>query len=199
VIGGAKVSSKIAVLRNLLPRVDSMVIGGGMACTFLKAKGLEIGKSLVEDECLGIATELMQTAGDRLLLPTDGVCVEKVDPAAERHLVDADKMPANLAMVDIGPKSVASFIAAVSAARTILWNGPMGIFEMPPFANGTKALAEAIATSSATTVVGGGDTVAAIEQFSDPSHFTHVSTGGGASLEFLEGRELPGVAALQDA
>lgn len=197
VIGGAKVSSKIAVLENLLPRVDEMVIGGGMACTFLKARGYEIGRSLVENECLPIATELMSRAGHALLLPIDGLCADKIDATAQTDIEKADKMRPEMAMVDIGPRSVAEFRTAISRARTILWNGPMGIFEMEPFSHGTRAIAEAIASSDATTVVGGGDTVAAIEKFSDASRFTHVSTGGGASLEFLEGKELPGVAALQ--
>lgn len=198
VIGGAKVSSKIGVLAHLLPRVDRMVIGGGMACTFLKAQGFEVGRSLVEDDQLGTAADLITRAGDRLLLPVDGVCVERVDRAAEMVVLDADKMTSNVAMVDIGPKSIERFREAVEGVGTIVWNGPMGIFEMERFAEGTAALAAAIAGSGATTVVGGGDTVAAIEKFSNPARFTHVSTGGGASLEFLEGRELPGVAALLD-
>lgn len=198
IIGGAKVSSKIAVLKNLLPRVDEMVIGGGMACTFLKAKGYEIGKSLVEDDCIGIANELMAAAGGRLLLPVDGVCADRIDAAAGTDVEPADSMRPEMAMVDIGPRSVQMFAEAIGRARTILWNGPMGIFEMEPFVSGTKAIAETVATSGATTIVGGGDTVAAIEAFSDAARFTHVSTGGGASLEFLEGRELPGVAALLD-
>ena len=198
VVGGAKVSSKIAVLENLLPRVDEMIIGGGMACTFLKAKGYEIGKSLLETESLPVATELMAAAGPRLLLPVDGLCADRVDPSAHTDIEPVDQMRPDVAMVDIGPQSVAEFSAAVAHARTILWNGPMGIFEMEPFAAGTRAIADAIASSGATTVVGGGDTVAAIEKFSDASRFTHVSTGGGASLEFLEGKELPGVAALLD-
>jgi phosphoglycerate kinase len=202
VIGGAKVSSKIAVLEHLLPRVNALIIGGGMACTFLKAKGLEIGRSLVEEDRLGTARELIAAAqrqGVELLLPVDGVCVDRIDDPTETVTVPADRIPANLMKVDIGPKTVQEFGATIAKAKTILWNGPMGIFERPAYAAGTRAIAEAVAASGATTIVGGGDTVAAIEQFSDPERFTHVSTGGGASLEFLEGRTLPGVAALQDA
>ncbi len=202
VIGGAKVSSKIAVLENLLPRVNALIIGGGMACTFLKGQGLEIGKSLVENDHLGTARDLIAAAkgqNTQLLLPVDGVCVDAIDDPTRTETVAADRLPADLMMVDIGPKTVAEFGKAIADARTILWNGPMGIFERPAFAAGTRAIADAVAASGATSIVGGGDTVAAIEQFSDPSRFTHVSTGGGASLEFLEGRTLPGVAVLQDA
>jgi len=199
VIGGAKVSSKIAVLESLLPRVDAMIIGGGMACTFLKAKGLEVGRSLLEPDRLGFASELMDRAGSRgahFLLPLDGVCADSLDKPERVTTADADEMPADLMMLDIGPRSIDLFAHEVSRAGTILWNGPMGVFENDRFAEGTKRMAEAIASSGATSVVGGGDTVAAIERFSDPSRFTHVSTGGGASLEFLEGKTLPGVAAL---
>jgi phosphoglycerate kinase len=202
VIGGAKVSTKIAVLKNLLPRVNTLIIGGGMACTFLKAKGLEIGRSLLEEDHIGTARELMDAAqrqGVELLLPVDGVCVDRIDDPTETVTVPVEQIPANLMMVDIGPKTVDAFGVAIARARTILWNGPMGIFERPAYAAGTRAIADAVAGSGAMTVVGGGDTVAAIEQFSDSERFTHVSTGGGASLEFLEGRTLPGVAALQDA
>jgi phosphoglycerate kinase len=202
VIGGAKVSSKIAVLENLLPRVNALIIGGGMACTFLKAQGLEIGKSLVEDDRLGTARDLMDAAkrqNVQLLLPLDGLCVDAIDNPTRTETVDVDHIPADLMMVDIGPKTTTEFGKAIAESHTILWNGPMGIFERPAYAAGTRAIADAVAASGATSIVGGGDTVAAIEQFSDPSRFSHVSTGGGASLEFLEGRTLPGVAALQDA
>jgi phosphoglycerate kinase len=202
VIGGAKVSSKIAVLENLLPRVNALIIGGGMACTFLKAQGHEVGKSLVEDDRISTARSLIQAAerqGVHLLLPLDGVCVDRIDDPTETVTVDVDRIEPHHMMVDIGPKTVTMFADAIATAKTILWNGPMGIFERPQYAEGTRAIAEAIAASGATTIVGGGDTVAAIEQFSDASHFTHVSTGGGASLEFLEGKTLPGVAALLDA
>jgi len=201
VIGGAKVSSKIAVLENLLPRVDALLVGGGMACTFLKAQGLELGRSLVEDDRVPFATQLLRNAEDRgarVLLPLDGVCAEKIDDVSPLVTVGVHHMPNAMMMLDIGPKTVESFGTEISQANTILWNGPMGVFETERFAAGTKAIADAITASGATTVVGGGDTVAAIERFSDPARFTHVSTGGGASLEFLEGRTLPGVAALED-
>ena len=201
VIGGAKVSSKIAVLENLLPRVDALVIGGGMACTFLKAKGLEVGRSLLEQDRVEFAAELMrraETRSTRFLLPLDGICADSLENPSRTITVDVAEMPADLMMLDIGPRSVELFAREVSEAGTILWNGPMGVFENERFAEGTKRVAEAIASSGATTVVGGGDTVAAIERFSDASRFTHVSTGGGASLEFLEGKTLPGVAALDD-
>ncbi|MBM2810880.1 MAG: Phosphoglycerate kinase [Chloroflexi bacterium] len=201
VIGGAKVSSKIAVLENLLPRVDAMIIGGGMACTFLKAMGFEIGRSLLEPDRVAFAADLMQRAqppGAPIILPVDGVCADRIDGNPTMMVADAEHMPSDMMMVDIGPRSVASFCEVIRRARTVLWNGPVGIFEREPFAAGTAAIAEAIASSGATTIVGGGDTVAAIEKFSDPARFTHVSTGGGASLEFLEGRVLPGVAALEE-
>jgi phosphoglycerate kinase len=201
VIGGAKVSSKIAVLENLLDRVDVLVIGGGMAYTFLKAQGLEVGRSLLEEDRVPFARDLLARAvggGRRLLLPVDGICADRLEGPTRTVTVDADHIPHELMMLDIGPRTVELFGAEVGRARTILWNGPMGVFEQEPFASGTVAMARAIAESGATSVVGGGDTVAAIERYSDPSRFTHVSTGGGASLEFLEGRSLPGVAALQD-
>jgi len=201
VIGGAKVSSKIAVLENLLPRVDALIVGGGMACTFLKAKGLEVGRSLLEQDRVAFASELMvraESRGVRFLLPVDGVCADSLDRPMRVVTVDADRMPSDLMMLDIGPRTVDSFSREVSEAGTILWNGPMGVFENDRFAEGTKLVGEAIASSGATTIVGGGDTVAAIERFSDPARFTHVSTGGGASLEFLEGKTLPGIAALDD-
>ncbi|MEA2642039.1 MAG: phosphoglycerate kinase [Chloroflexota bacterium] len=201
VIGGAKVSSKIGVLEHLLTKVDAMIIGGGMACTFLKAQGLEIGKSLVEPDRLDLAKELIARAearGVRFLLPVDAVVADKFDASARTTTVDVDQIPPDMMMLDIGSKTEQVFAQAVKESKTIVWNGPMGVFEMEPFAHGTKAVAAAIASSGATTIVGGGDTVAAIEQFSDASHFSHVSTGGGASLEYLEGRTLPGVAALGD-
>lgn len=201
VIGGAKVSSKIAVLENLLPRVDALIIGGGMACTFLKAKGCEVGRSLLEEDRVPFAGDLMrraQSRGARFLLPVDGICADSLDKPTRVVTVDADEMPADLMMIDIGARTIDLFGHEVTGAGTILWNGPMGVFENDRFAEGTRRMAEAIASSGATTIVGGGDTVAAIERFSDPARFTHVSTGGGASLEFLEGKMLPGIAALDD-
>jgi phosphoglycerate kinase len=201
VIGGAKVSSKIAVLENLISRVDALIVGGGMACTFLKAQGLEVGRSLLEGDRVGFAADLLERArthGVRFALPVDGICVDRLDEPTQTVTVPVDGIPADLMMVDIGPRSVDRFSEIVVLAKTILWNGPMGVFERHSFANGTAAMARAIAGSGAMTVVGGGDTVAAIERYSDPARFTHVSTGGGASLEFLEGRALPGVEALDD-
>ena len=172
-----------------------------MACTFLKAKGLEVGRSLLESDRVGFAGDLMSRAkarDARFLLPVDGVCADSLDHPSRVITVDAAEMPADLMMLDIGPGSIDSFGKEVAGAGTILWNGPMGVFEHERFAEGTRRMADAIAGSGATTIVGGGDTVAAIERFSDPSRFSHVSTGGGASLEFLEGKILPGVAALND-
>lgn len=201
VIGGAKVSSKISVLENLLPRVDTLIIGGGMAGTFMLAKGLEVGRSLVEPDRVALARDLMQRAKSRhasLLLPEDGVCARSPEDGDQTVTVDVSAIPADLMMLDIGPGTIGAFSRAIGDARTILWNGPMGVFEREPFAAGTIRIGEAIANSGATTVVGGGDTVAAIERYLDPARYTHVSTGGGASLEFLEGRTLPGVAALEE-
>lgn len=198
VIGGAKISSKIAVLQNLLPRLDRLIIGGGMACTFYRAKGLEIGKSLVEEEQVGVAFDIMDQAGPRLDLPIDVLTAYGIDTTSVTHMVDMYRISSEMAVADIGPRSVARFREGLAQAGTILWNGPMGIFEIERFAKGTAQMAEVIADSGAATIVGGGDTVAAIERYSDPARFTHVSTGGGASLEFLEGKTLPGVAALQD-
>ncbi|MPZ14546.1 MAG: phosphoglycerate kinase [Chloroflexi bacterium] len=201
IVGGAKVSSKLAVLKNLLPRVDALLIGGGMACTFLKAKGLEVGRSLLEEELVPTARELMDRTtrdGVRLDLPVDAVCADRIDDAARSVTVDAARIPPDMMALDIGPASVARFTNTITGAGTILWNGPMGVFERRPFAGGTRAIARAVAESGAITIVGGGDTAAAIEQFSDPARFTHVSTGGGASLELLEGRTLPGVDALSE-
>ncbi|HZT06013.1 MAG TPA: phosphoglycerate kinase, partial [Chloroflexota bacterium] len=200
IIGGAKVSSKIGVLENLLPRIDTLIIGGGMACTFLKAEGIDVGRSLLEADRVGLAADLMRRAqarGAGLLLPVDGVCADRVDESAHTVTVEVGAIPRDMMMLDIGPRSVERFREGIRSAGTILWNGPMGVFECRPFAAGTAAIADAVAASEAISVVGGGDTVAAIERFSDPSRFTHVSTGGGASLEYLEGRALPGVSVLR--
>ncbi len=198
VIGGAKVSSKIGVLLNLLPRLDRLMIGGGMACTFYRAKGLEIGKSLLEEEHVGLAHQIMEEAGPRLDLPIEVLTAYKIDEESVTHMVDMYRISPEMAVADIGPRSVQKFAEGFAQAGTILWNGPMGVFEIPRFAKGTTGVAQAVAASSAISVIGGGDTVAAIEKYSDPSRFTHISTGGGASLEFLAGKVLPGVAALQD-
>ncbi|HEY8417335.1 MAG TPA: phosphoglycerate kinase [Limnochordales bacterium] len=201
VLGGAKVSDKIGVIRNLLTKVDTIAIGGGMAYTFLKAKGLEVGRSLLEEERIPLAQELLQEAASRgveLLLPVDVVVADRFAPDAQHKVVPVDAIPPDWQGLDIGPATRELFVAAVRRARTIVWNGPMGVFEWEPFAQGTLAIARAMAEANATTIVGGGDSVAAVEQAGVADRITHISTGGGASLEFLEGRELPGVAALWD-
>ncbi len=198
ILGGAKISDKIAVVDNLLGKCDRLIIGGGMANTFLAAKGYAMQDSLVEMASIETARALMTKAGDRLLLPIDAVVADKFEAEARSQIVDVDKVPAGWRIMDIGPKSIAAFKAALNGARLIVWNGPMGVFEMPKFAEGTFAIAKLLAESGATTVIGGGDSASAVKKAGVSKKMTHVSTGGGASLEFLEGRELPGVAALQD-
>jgi len=203
IIGGAKVSDKIDVLRNLLSKVDALLIGGAMAYTFLKAQGLQAGKSLVEEDKLDLAKELSQEAARknvRMLLPVDHVIAQKMDASSRTQIVSADQgIPADQMGLDIGPQTIAAFSKEVAGAKTILWNGPMGVFEVAPFANGTVKIAQAIASNrSATSIVGGGDSVAAVKQAGVADKITHISTGGGASLEFLEGKKLPGVEALTD-
>ncbi len=201
IIGGAKVSTKIKVLQNLLDKVDVLLIGGGMANTFLKAKGYDVGKSLLEEDKVPVASDLMKQAQDKgvtLGLPIDVVAAAKFEPDSQTKVVDAGGVPEGWTIVDIGPKTVEEYRALLLPAKTIFWNGPMGVFEMPPFAKGTKAIAEILSKSEATTIVGGGDSVAAVEQMGYADRMSHISTGGGASLELIEGRTLPGVAALQD-
>jgi phosphoglycerate kinase len=198
ILGGAKISDKIAVVENLLQRCDKLIVGGGMANTFLAAKGFKMQDSLVEEGSVEKARALISTAGTKLLLPADAVIADKFDAAAQSKTVDVDKIPAGWRVMDIGPKSVEAIKAALKGARLIVWNGPMGVFEMPKFAEGTFAIARLLADSGATTVIGGGDSASAVKKAGVAGQITHVSTGGGASLEFLEGRELPGVAALQD-
>ena len=202
ILGGAKISGKIDVIENMLFRVDRLLIGGAMACTFFKAMGLETGKSLVEDDRLDMAKALLKKAGDKLLLPVDAVVAPSLENTSAGHEVDREAIPANEAMFDIGSRSEASFSDVISRAGTVVWNGPMGVFEKPPFDRGTRAIAKAMAaatTRGATTVVGGGDSAAAVADLGLEDKMSHVSTGGGASLEFLEGKTLPGVAALDDA
>jgi phosphoglycerate kinase len=201
IIGGAKVSDKIDVLRNLLGKVDSLLIGGAMAYTFLKAQGRQVGKSLVEDDKIELAKELLkqsQSQGVKLLLPLDHVIANKIDAATQTQVIGADRdIPAGQMGLDIGPQTVAAFTKEIAAARTIVWNGPMGVFECAPFAHGTMQIAQAVAANrSATSIVGGGDSVAAVHQSGVADMISHISTGGGASLEFLEGKKLPGVEAL---
>jgi len=198
VLGGAKVSDKIAVIENLLSRCDTLIIGGGMANAFLAAKGYDMQNSLVEAGSVATAKAIMAKAGDRLMLPVDAVAADKFDAAAASQVVDLDKVPAGWRVLDIGPKSIAQFGEALKRAKLVVWNGPMGVFEFPAFAEGTFALARLLATTGATTVIGGGDSASAVKKAGVAKKMTHVSTGGGASLEFLEGRVLPGVAALND-
>lgn len=198
ILGGAKVSDKIAVVQNLLRKVDSLLIGGGMANTFLAAKGYQLGRSLVEKNCLDLARQLLDQAGERhvqILLPTDVVVAPSLD-AAGGEVVTVENIPSDMMVLDIGPTTAERFAGVVEQAGTVIWNGPMGVFESPAFAAGTYALAKALAGSRAISIVGGGDSAAAIEQAGVADAITHISTGGGASLEFLEGKELPGVAAL---
>lgn len=200
IIGGAKVSDKIGVIENLLEKVDTLIIGGGMANTFLKAQGYNMGKSLVEEDKTGLAKETLKKAsakGVSLLLPTDLVVAEAVSPDAAHKTVAKDQVPADWAAVDIGPDSARVFAGAVREAKTIVWNGPMGIFEMAHYALGTEAVAKAVAESGGTSIVGGGDSVAAVKKMGVSAEISHISTGGGASLEFLEGKELPGIKALE--
>ena len=201
VLGGAKVSDKINVINNLLEKADTIIIGGGMAYTFKKAQGFEIGKSLLEADRIDYAKDMIAKAeakGVKFLLPVDNLCAAEFSADAEPVLVEGD-IPADLMGMDIGPKTVELFSAAVAGAGTIVWNGPMGVFEFEKFAGGTKAMAKALAESGAITIVGGGDSAAAVEKLGFADKITHISTGGGASLEFLEGKELPGVACLLDA
>jgi 3-phosphoglycerate kinase len=201
VLGGAKVSDKIGVIENLIDKADTIIIGGGMAYTFLRSQGLEVGKSLLEEDKLDLAKQLMKKAADKgvkFLLPVDTAIADRFAADAEKRIVDSDKIPADWQGLDIGPKTIELFRAALSGAGTVVWNGPMGVFEFPAFAEGTKAMAQAIANSGAVTIVGGGDSAAAVEQLGFADRITHISTGGGASLEFLEGIELPGVASLLD-
>ncbi len=201
IMGGAKVADKIPVIENLLNKVDALIIGGGMAYTFLKAQGYEVGKSLLEENMTGMTLSLMAKAkekGVRLLLPADILAAKEFANDAETISCDIDKIPADYMGMDIGKKTVRLFCAEIEKAASIVWNGPVGVFEMPNFAHGTKALAEALTNSKAITVIGGGDSAAAVRQFGLAEKMTHISTGGGASLEYLEGKVLPGVAALND-
>ena len=201
IMGGSKISGKIDVIESLLPKVDKMLIGGAMACTFFKAMGLETGKSLVEADKVELAETLLKRGRDKLVLPVDALVAPAMDDGAKAHAVRRDAIPASEAMFDIGPESLKEFRQHVTTAKTVLWNGPMGVFEKPPFDAGTRGIATALAAATkagATTIVGGGDSAAAVAEAGLESEMSHVSTGGGASLEFLEGKTLPGVAALDD-
>jgi len=198
ILGGAKISDKILVVENLLARCDKLIVGGGMANTFLAARGLDMRDSLVEAASFDVARKIMEKSGDRLVLPVDAVIADKFDAEANSQVVDVDKIPAGWRMLDVGPKTLDLYKQTLQGAKLVVWNGPVGVFEMPKFAEGTFALAKLLAESGATTVIGGGDSASAVKKAGVAKQMTHVSTGGGASLEFLEGRELPGVAALMD-
>lgn len=201
IIGGAKIGSKIAVLENLLNKVDTLIVGGGMAYTFFKAKGYEVGKSLCEDDQLDVARKTMEAAktkGVNLLLPVDNVVAQDFSNAAPSKVVNSNEIPADWEGLDVGPKTIELIKNALKDAKLVVWNGPLGVFELSNFAKGTFAVAQAIADSSAVSIIGGGDSVSAVNKSGLASKMAHVSTGGGASLEFLEGKNLPGIAALQD-
>ncbi|MBQ5587917.1 MAG: phosphoglycerate kinase [Selenomonadales bacterium] len=201
IIGGAKVSDKIGVIDNLLTKVDTLIIGGGMANTFVAAQGYSVGKSLLEEDKLDLARQLIAKAketGVDLLLPTDMVVADRFAPDAEHKNVAVDEIPAEWMALDIGADTAKAYAAALEDAKTVVWNGPMGVFEMDAFAHGTTAVAKAVAASDATSVVGGGDSISALQKTGLSDQITHISTGGGASLEFLEGKVLPGIAALAD-
>jgi phosphoglycerate kinase len=202
VLGGAKISGKIDLIEALLPKVDAILLGGAMACTFFRAMGLETGNSLVEEDRLDLARQLMAEAGPKLVLPSGAVIARKLESGAETSAVARDAIPAGWAVYDIDPATEFDFAARIGTAGTVVWNGPMGVFETPPFDHGTLAVARAMAEATgrgAVTVIGGGDSAAAVAQAGLADRITHVSTGGGASLEFLEGKELPGLAALDEA
>lgn len=198
ILGGAKISDKIDVVETLLSKADKLIIGGGMANTFLAAKGYNMQDSLVEEASIDTAKSILEKSRDKLILPVDAVIADKFDADANTQVVDVENIPAGWRMMDVGPKTLELYKRALEGAKLIVWNGPVGVFEMPKFAEGTFALAKMLADSGATTVIGGGDSASAVKKAGVATKMTHVSTGGGASLEFLEGKELPGVAALMD-
>ncbi|MBQ1431207.1 MAG: phosphoglycerate kinase [Firmicutes bacterium] len=201
IMGGAKVGDKIPVIRNLLKKVDYLLIGGGMTYTFYKAQGLETGKSIIDEENVELAGKLLEEAellGVKLMLPLDSVCAKEFSNDSETGIFKAENMPSDMMGLDIGPETVQAYSQVIAEAATIVWNGPLGVFEMDNFAEGTRKIAEALAESKAVTVIGGGDSAAAVEKFGLADKMTHISTGGGASLEFLEGKVLPGVAVIED-
>jgi phosphoglycerate kinase len=200
VLGGSKVSDKLAVIESLLPKVDRLLVGGGMCFTFLAAQGHEVGGSLLEQDQIGNCKRFLDESGDKIVLPVDVVVADDVSDDAATQTVAADSIPAGMKGLDIGPASVQAFAEALAGAQTVFWNGPMGVFEVAPFAAGTKGVAEAVAATKGLSVVGGGDSAAAVRKLGLDGHaFGHISTGGGASLEYLEGKELPGVAVLEEA
>ncbi len=199
ILGGAKISDKIGVIENLLDQVDGLLVGGGMANTFLKAEGYDVAESLVEDESLDTARALLERGGDELVLPVDAVVADKFDAEAHSQVVAVGNVPPGWRILDVGPRTLELFGDELAGARTVVWNGPMGVFEFPKFAKGTEAVARMLANlPEATTIIGGGDSAAAVRQTGLDDEMSHISTGGGASLEFLEGKTLPGVAALDD-
>ena len=201
ILGGAKVSDKIGVIENLITKVDTILIGGGMAYTFLKAQGIEIGKSLLEEDKMDLSLELIEKAkanGVEILLPVDVVIADKIEAGVDTEIVDINNIPEDKEALDIGPKTAEIFAEKIKNAKTVVWNGPMGVFEIKEFSNGTNEVAKALADSDAVTIVGGGDSALAIEMAGLKEKITHVSTGGGASLEFLEGKDLPGISAIED-
>jgi phosphoglycerate kinase len=199
ILGGAKVSDKIGVIQNLMDKVTTLLIGGGMAYSFLKGQGFQVGKSLVEEDQIGFSLNLLEQAKGKIkfLLPSDHVAAERMDIQAKREIVENDKIPSGWVCLDIGPKTVNTFSEEIKPAKTIVWNGPMGVFELETFSQGTFAVARAIANSSAFSIVGGGDSIAAVNKAGVADRISHISTGGGASLEFLEGKKLPGIEALR--
>lgn len=202
ILGGAKISGKIDVIENLLPKVDSLLIGGAMSYTLLKAKGIEVGKSLVEEDKIGVAKEVLakaDQAGVKFCLPVDHVVAPKCEAGAETKVVGATEIPPDWMAVDIGPETIDAYQKEIAGAKTVVWNGPMGVFEIDAFAEGTFAIARALAESGATSIIGGGDSVAAVQKAGVAEQITHISTGGGASLELMEGKALPGLVALSDA
>lgn len=201
ILGGAKVSDKIGVIENLITKVDTILIGGGMAYTFLKAQGIEIGKSLLEEDKMDLSLDLIEKAkanGVEILLPVDVVIADKIEAGVDTEIVDINSIPEDKEALDIGPKTAELFAEKIKNAKTVVWNGPMGVFEIKEFSNGTNEVAKALADSDAVTIVGGGDSALAIEMAGLKEKITHVSTGGGASLEFLEGKDLPGISAIED-
>jgi phosphoglycerate kinase len=199
ILGGAKVSDKIGVIENLLDKVTTLLVGGGMAYTFLRARGFGVGKSLVEEDQIGFSATLLERAKGKVkfLLPQDHIAAERMDVQAKREIVKNEKIPSDWICLDIGPETVKAFSEEIKSAKTIFWNGPMGVFEMEPFSQGTFAIAKSVAGSSAFSIVGGGDSVAAVNKAGVAEKIGHISTGGGASLEFLEGKKLPGIEALR--
>ncbi|MGH7658272.1 MAG: phosphoglycerate kinase, partial [Gemmatimonadales bacterium] len=202
VLGGAKISGKIDLMESFLPRVDAILIGGAMACTFFRAMGLETGKSLVEEDRVDMARDLLEKAGKKLVLPEGAVIAQKLKSDSKTRTVERNAIPGDWSMYDIDPATERTYAGRIKEARTVIWNGPMGVFETPPFDHGTRAVADAMAEAAgagAVTIVGGGDSAAAVAEAGLEDRMTHVSTGGGAALEFLEGKTLPGVAALDQA